>query len=64
MTMKLIPIDCDTDQDKLAQAISKQLCFNGVEDIMALPLAIKIMSACQKVIDGNLEEALKRLEHK
>ena len=61
MKNKLVPIDCDTDQDKLAMALAQRLCLSGVSDVMALPLAIAIMGACQRFVDGNLELALQNL---
>lgn len=58
--MKLIPIESfDSPQGKLAMHIAVELVRDGHDSVSALPIAIGILGAIQKVIDsGSIEDGI------
>jgi hypothetical protein len=50
--MRLIPIDVNTPQEKLAEDIARAIYDAGlVGSLEAMPVAIKVMGMCQRFLD-------------
>ncbi len=53
----LLPIDVDSDGDRVAKALAESLCAHGVTDIRCLPLAVRIVASFAKYEEtGSVEE--------
>jgi hypothetical protein len=57
--MRLIPIDVNTPQEKLAEDIAHALDDAGlVGSLEAMPVAIKVMGMCQRFLDDSAKPVI------
>ena len=56
--MRLTPIDVNSPQEQLQEALAKLLCAEGVPDMFSGSLAIMIMGGIQDFLDGKFEETI------